>query len=73
MPAMGGQPLVAWLRAQRPSLPLVIMSGYVSGSDPAEAELLAREPFLPKPFTTESLLVAVREAIDRRRAGAGGA
>jgi PAS domain S-box-containing protein len=67
MPAMGGEPLVAWLRAQQPALPVVVMSGYASGSDPAEAELLAREPFLAKPFSTESLLVAMREALDRRR------
>jgi CheY-like chemotaxis protein len=67
MPAMGGEPLVAWLRAQQPALPVVVMSGYASGSDPAEVELLAREPFLAKPFSTELLLVAVREALDRRR------
>ena len=41
--------------------------GYVSGDDAAEAALLARELFLEKPFTAESLLLHVRAALDHVR------
>jgi two-component system, cell cycle sensor histidine kinase and response regulator CckA len=68
MPAMGGRALVEWLRAERPSLPLVLMSGYTSGKNAAEAAMLEREVFLEKPFTAESLLVHVRAALDSPRA-----
>ncbi|MBV9880913.1 MAG: PAS domain-containing protein [Gemmatirosa sp.] len=65
MPAMGGRALVEWLRAQQPSLSVVLMSGYASATDAAEAALIGREVFLGKPFTAESLLVCVRAALDR--------
>jgi hypothetical protein len=67
MPTMGGIALVQWLRAQRPTLPLVLMSGYAQARDETEAALLEREVFLEKPFTTETLLVRVREALNRAR------
>ena len=66
MPAVDGRTLVAWLRAARPTLPLVIMSGYAGDQPPDEAALLAREPFLAKPFTPRSLLTQVRAALDGR-------
>ena len=65
MPVMDGSVLAKALRAERPDLPLVLMSGYTLGTA-AEAELLQQEIFLEKPFTAETLLVAVREALDRR-------
>jgi len=71
MPTMGGIALVRWLRAQRPTLPLVIMSGYAKAGDDTEAALLEREVFLEKPFTTETLLVRVRDAINRARQRVG--
>jgi CheY-like chemotaxis protein len=64
---------VARLRAERPALPVLVMSGYALGRDEAERALLAAEPLLAKPFTAESLLAAVRGALDGAtpRAGAG--
>ncbi len=64
MPEMGGQALISALRAECPGLPVVITSGYASGRRPGEKALLSREPFLAKPFTTESLLVQVRAALN---------
>jgi two-component system, cell cycle sensor histidine kinase and response regulator CckA len=73
MPAVDGRALVAWLRAARPALPLVIMSGYAGGQGPDEEALLAREPFVAKPFTPRSLLTQLRAALDGPRGGATGA
>lgn len=53
------------LRAERPDLPVVVMSGYMGEQDEAEVALLQRELFLEKPFSAESLLVHVRTALDR--------
>jgi two-component system, cell cycle sensor histidine kinase and response regulator CckA len=70
MPERGGQSLLGALRAERPSLPAVVMSGYASGRTPGERELLGREVFLAKPFTLESLLLQVRAALDGALDGA---
>jgi len=68
MPTMGGRALVERLRQDRAGLPVVVMSGYTSEHDEAESTMLQREIFLEKPFTAESLLTHVREALDRHRA-----
>jgi two-component system, cell cycle sensor histidine kinase and response regulator CckA len=64
MPELGGLGLIEQLRAERPLLPVIVTSGYVNESDSAEAALIDREIFLPKPFTAESLLNAVRATLD---------
>lgn len=62
LPGLGGRKLAAQLRAERPDLGVVFLSGYkVSANDPAE-------PFVPKPVRPAELLAAVRRAM---RAGAG--
>jgi two-component system, cell cycle sensor histidine kinase and response regulator CckA len=67
MPRLNGPSLVAELRRQRPSQPVLLMSAY-----PAECEALEEEqpshPFLPKPFTRDQLLVKVAEAVQARAA-----
>jgi hypothetical protein len=68
MPEMGGHALITTLRAERPDLPVVVMSGYASGRQGGEKALLEREVFLAKPFTTEALLVQVRSALAGRPA-----
>jgi FixJ family two-component response regulator len=60
MPGMSGRDLSAVLRASRPDLGLVYMSGY-------SEELTLRDPtldgpLLQKPFTRESLLLIVKAA-----------
>ena len=64
MPIMGGPELAERLRARRPALPVLYMSGFTdelpgSGSDPASVGAL-----LLKPFSLEALAVAVRQALD---------
>src|SRR3954447_18497634 len=65
MPRLNGPTLVAELRRERPSPPVLLMSAY-----PAEREALEDErpghPFLPKPFTRDQLLAKVAEAARAR-------
>jgi PAS domain S-box-containing protein len=65
MPGMLGSELVERLRADRPELKVVIMSGYshavLSGSEIADSPWSA---FIEKPFTADGLLRAVRELLD---------
>jgi PAS domain S-box-containing protein len=63
MPVMGGEDAFLAMRAIRPDVPIVLMSGY----DEAEAmdRLRAERPtgFLRKPFTLESLSDVLRAAV----------
>jgi PAS domain S-box-containing protein len=66
MPEMGGLELVDALSEMRPGMATVVMSGYM---EPERLRTDVREagiPFLPKPFSPESLARRVREALDRR-------
>lgn len=69
MPELGGGELLRQLRARRPTLPAVLMSGYVQ--EPAAGEATAGPPVrtLDKPFTPVQLLDAVRGALDGGREG----
>jgi CheY-like chemotaxis protein len=57
MPELGGRELIAQLRAERPTLPVVYLSGYAE--DPPDAQDGARTAFVAKPFTMEGLLAAL--------------
>ncbi|MBV9774445.1 MAG: PAS domain-containing protein [Gemmatimonadetes bacterium] len=65
MPEMSGPALVRTLRAECPTLPVVLMSGYAGGAGGVETALLQDVVFMEKPFTAEALLRRVREALDR--------
>jgi hypothetical protein len=58
MPRMRGDELAARLEQMQPNLPVVFMSGYDSGEGQATGHVL------PKPVDEETLLRAVREALD---------
>ena len=64
MPEMSGPELAEQLRAGRPELPVVYMSGYTD--DVLGADELARDAtsFLRKPFGSAELIGAVRGALD---------
>ncbi len=68
MPRMNGSELAHRLARLRPDLPIVFMSGYVD--DPL-LECIGKSgvPFLSKPFTTDALLQAIRNAITSSRSG----
>jgi PAS domain S-box-containing protein len=75
MPAFGGTELVARLRAERPALPVVFVSGYTDvdplgvRAQPAGAGDAppGHELFVHKPFTGEALLAAVAQVLASSR------
>ena len=65
MPVLGGGDLAERLALERPSLPVLFMSGY-TGVELAQRGLSeASDRFLQKPFSAENLLHKVRELLDR--------
>ncbi len=68
MPDMGGVALAEKLKAQRPELRLLYMSGY-SESDKLQPGIGNFQiPLLQKPFSAESLILKVREVLDTKPA-----
>jgi two-component system cell cycle sensor histidine kinase/response regulator CckA len=65
MPRMNGLELCRLIRQLRPTMPVVLCSGY--GSDAVAHDLLSARPplqFVHKPFTIENLLTSIRLAIN---------
>ena len=60
LPDMNGHELGRQMRAARPDVPVLYMSGY-PGLEVAERGLIAHNaPFIEKPFTADSLAQSVR-------------
>jgi len=66
MPEMGGRALADRLRAMSPTLPIVFMSGYSDDEMTRRGFADSQIAFLAKPFSADSLVGAVREALVRR-------
>jgi CheY-like chemotaxis protein len=64
MPEMGGEELVQRLALAFPRLRVMYMSGYTEADKLQPGILDSEIPFLPKPFSAESLLLRVRAALD---------
>jgi CheY-like chemotaxis protein len=64
MPEMNGHELAARVRAARPGVRVLFVSGFAP-EDVLPAEVGANEAFLPKPFDPEELIHAVRTLADR--------
>lgn len=62
MPRMGGAQLTARLRASRPALRVLFVSGYPA--DQLDEAALATAGFLAKPYRSDTILRAVREQLD---------
>jgi CheY-like chemotaxis protein len=65
MPEMGGRALADALHATNPALPIVFMSGYSDDEMTRRGFADAQVAFLAKPFSAESLIGAVRDALVR--------
>jgi CheY-like chemotaxis protein len=63
LPDMSGLNLVRLARTHRPGMPVLFISGYAQpeADEPELQQLL--QAFLPKPFTPDQLLAAVRESL----------
>ena len=60
MPSLSGFALARRLYALRPDIPVVVMSGYVSAADRAEADLCGIREIILKPITMDKLDDALR-------------
>jgi len=67
MPGMGGVELVEHVRAMRPELDVIFMSGYAEGIS-RRGTLDPTAPFLQKPFTPSTLAQVVRRTLERTAA-----
>jgi YesN/AraC family two-component response regulator len=64
MPRMSGGELASRVRAQRPDLRVLFMSGYTADRFARKGDPEDEVAFLQKPFNAEELLHAVRNALD---------
>ncbi len=64
MPALRGPALAAQLRALRPEIGLLYMSGYTDGSFVSRDSIEPPGAFLQKPFLPNVLLRVVRDTLD---------
>jgi CheY-like chemotaxis protein len=64
MPEMGGKELAERLRAHRPGLKILFMSGYTEKSIAAGGIMPPHTGFVEKPFTVEQLMRRLREILD---------
>ncbi len=64
MPGMDGAVTLESIRAERPGLPALFVSGHVRRSKGPGAESASAVPLLRKPYTPEALLHAVRTLLD---------
>lgn len=62
MPGMGGRELADRLRAERPGLSVVFISGFTEAAARVSGALGPGESFLEKPFSPMALIRRVREA-----------
>jgi PAS domain S-box-containing protein len=64
IPDMDGRVLAVALRAERPEMRFLYMSGYADQAIVHHGVLDANVAYLPKPFTTEAIARRVREVLD---------
>jgi two-component system response regulator FlrC len=63
LPDRSGHEVLAALRARRPDLPVVLITGYATPDHAARAQEAGAYDFLAKPFEVEELLDVVRRAL----------
>lgn len=65
MPDIGGLIVLRDVKRAKPSMPVLIITGYASVSSAVQAMKLGAADYIEKPFKPEELLKAVAEAIKR--------
>jgi PAS domain S-box-containing protein len=66
MPKLDGRQLIERLRAKRPQIRVILLSGYTDMTVAGTGEPLPETHFLQKPFTADALARRVREVLDLR-------
>jgi DNA-binding NtrC family response regulator len=61
MPVHDGIYLMRELKRREKDVPIIVMSGYSTNETIAEADMMGANLFLPKPFTPDELLEAIRK------------
>ena len=64
MPGMSGHELVQQLRARRPELRVLFMSGYADRALAGSGSVLGGTGYVEKPFTVETLMQRLREVLE---------
>jgi len=64
MPEIGGMRVLRDIKRAKPSLPVVIITGYASVQSAVQAMQLGAANYIEKPFTPEELVNAVQAALD---------
>jgi DNA-binding NtrC family response regulator len=64
MPDIGGMRVLRDVKRAKPSLPVVIITGYATVKSAVQAMKLGAADYLEKPFTPEQLLKSVASALD---------
>ena len=64
MPGMGGVTLASRMKAERPDIKVLFISGYPQNATGRHPGLDGVDEFLAKPFTADALARKVREAIE---------
>jgi FixJ family two-component response regulator len=66
MPGMTGREVARAIKAQRPSLPVVLITGWDTVSEATHPERGAVDLILAKPLTSAALRAAIAEVAGRR-------
>jgi two-component system, cell cycle sensor histidine kinase and response regulator CckA len=66
MPQMGGKVMAEWLKTANPDLRILFTSGYTDDAITCQGVLEKGVEFLPKPYTPGTLLLKVREMLDKK-------
>ncbi|HEB71723.1 MAG TPA: sigma-54-dependent Fis family transcriptional regulator [Nitrospirae bacterium] len=67
MPGKSGVDILRDVRRQIPYVPVIIISAYATVEGVVEAVKLGAFDYLPKPFTSDQLIITVRRAVDQCR------
>jgi PAS domain S-box-containing protein len=67
MPGLSGPDFVEKIKAARPDIAVVFMSGYTEDASLLRGIISGYAVYLPKPFTAEQLAAKVREALARNK------
>lgn len=65
MPGLGGLDLVRTIKAERPNIPVVLLTGHSSAQDAANGSNLGAFEYLMKPVKIDELVRVLRAAVAR--------
>ena len=63
MPVMGGQATIQVLQRLNPEVKIIAASGLANDGSAARAAAMGVKHFLPKPFTAQTILMALRQIL----------